>query len=386
MKDEVRIEYCKMLAYISGKYSGMFNRLSHLISELDVYKSSAKCAYINKYTRPILNKEDRGCFNAVKLRHPIIESLNKRSLSPYIPHDISLSSNGIILYGVNSTGKSSAMKSVGCNIACAQAGFFVPAESFSFSPYRSILTRILSNDNIFKGLSSYIVEMNELRSIIQRSDKYTLVLGDEVCHGTDTDSAVSLVAASIMHLCHVECSFIFATHLHQLTTLSEIQNLVIAEKLSLKHLSVAYDEQTDHFIYDRLLKDGSGESTYGIEVAAAVRIQREVIVNAMNIRNKYFNTNYSIPKPSLYNRDLILDRCNIPGCNKVAVDTHHIIYRSESSISDNLIDIDHRSNLVALCKDHHNDVHCPKGDKELIIFGYIDGILKYKYRKNLHWT
>lgn len=100
--------------------------------------------------------------------------------------------DGMLLYGTNAVGKTSLIKSIGISIIMAQAGLYVPCESLLFSPYHSIYTRILGNDNIFKGLSTFAVEMTELRTILRMADKNSLILGDELCSGTESDSALSI--------------------------------------------------------------------------------------------------------------------------------------------------------------------------------------------------
>ena len=92
--------------------------------------------------------------------------------------DVSLSEDGILLFGTNACGKSTLMKSIGLTLIMAQAGFYVPCSNFKYSPYKQIFTRILNNDNIFKRQSSFAVEMSELRGILKRADKNSLVLGD----------------------------------------------------------------------------------------------------------------------------------------------------------------------------------------------------------------
>ena len=121
-------------------------------------------------------------------RHPIIERINEKK--EYIGNDIELSEKGILLYGVNSSGKSSLMKAVGLNIIMAQSGMFVPAHEFTYEPYHHIFTRIFGSDNIYKGLSSFAVEMIELRNILKRSNKFSLILGDEICNGTESISGI----------------------------------------------------------------------------------------------------------------------------------------------------------------------------------------------------
>ncbi|MFN9955062.1 MAG: MutS-related protein, partial [bacterium] len=121
------------------------------------------------------------------LRHPIIERLITNV--EYIGNDISLNQNGILLYGINASGKSSLMKALGLAIIMVQSGMYVPATSFEFSPYHHIFTRICGNDDIYRGMSSFVVEMSELRNILQRADERSLVIGDEICCGTEAISA-----------------------------------------------------------------------------------------------------------------------------------------------------------------------------------------------------
>ena len=133
--------------------------------------------------------------------------------------------NGVLLYGINSSGKSSLMKSIGCATLMAQSGFFVSATSFRFSIFDSLFTRIVSKDNLAKGLSTFAVEMLELKNIFNRATSKSLILGDEISHSTETSSGVSIVASAILKLSKLQSIFIFATHLHQLPELEEIEKL-----------------------------------------------------------------------------------------------------------------------------------------------------------------
>ena len=130
------------------------------------------------------------------MRHCLIEHLQTNEL--YVANDISLGfdkCNGILLYGTNAVGKSSLIRSIGICIVLAQAGMFVPCSEFTYKPYCKIFTRILGNDDIFKGLSTFAVEMSELRTILNNSDENSLILGDELCSGTETNSAISIFLA-----------------------------------------------------------------------------------------------------------------------------------------------------------------------------------------------
>ena len=206
-------------------------------------------------------------FKTEELRHPIVEVINQDV--EYHPHTLELGTNlkGILLYGINSSGKSTLMKSIGINIILAQIGYFVSAKSFELSPYKSLFTRINGNDNIFRGLSSFMVEMVELMAILKRNNEHTLVIGDEICRGTEEKSANILVAYMLEKLSINKTSFITATHLHQIAEMPSVKKL---DNVKAKHLKVEYDLENDMLVYSRDLQDGQGEKFYGVQVAKFV--------------------------------------------------------------------------------------------------------------------
>lgn len=337
-------------------------RFTIRVAELDLSAGMAHLSDICVYCKPRLENTENSFVHTQALRHPIVERHTR-----YVAHDISLGENavcdGILLYGVNQTGKSCTMKSLGIAVTMAQAGLFVAAKSFRLRPYEILLTRILNNDNISRGLSTFAVEMLELRSILCRCNNRTLVLGDEVCHGTETASAVSLVGASIMHMARMHTNFIFATHLHELSTMSELQ----LPNVKQFHLSISF--QGTDIIYDRQMKEGSGVKLYGLEVARFLRVAESVMNDAYKIRDKYY-TLKTVIKQSSYNKNVYLTTCAI--CDKKAVDVHHINFQSESD-EHGLIEhmhMNHADNLVQLCEEHHNLVHDNSLPDELIILGY----------------
>lgn len=363
-----------------GALNAELNALSRDIALIDLNHGIARRSAKMSYTRPSFTDEQgTACLAAVGLRHPLVEARYS-----YVAQTISLGGNGLLLYGVNQSGKSCTMKSVGIAIVMAQAGFFVPATSFTFSPYTTLMTRILGNDNLDKGLSAYAVEMMELRSILTRCTANTLVLGDELCHGTESASAVSLVAASIEHLSRIKASFIFATHLHELSSMPEITGL---DNVAQKHLTVSFEG--NRIIYNRLMQPGSGKGLYGIEVAQHLRLPTTVVERAVTLRNKYFDDsarhNFK-SKTSRYNSNVLLMECKILECKKAGEHTHHIRFQSEADEQGFVkpgMHKNHRQNLVTLCEEHHTHVHqgTKDGKKVLVIFGYTDeGSLHYEYR------
>ena len=228
--------------------------------------SSAKVAQEFKHARPMIIdvKKDENFMQIMQLRHPLIEIQERGGI--YIPNDIVMgnrdymdvphpttvmvdvnvheghSIHGVLLYGINSSGKSSLMKSIAIATLMAQSGFFVSASVMKFSLFDSLFTRIVSKYNLAKGLSTFAIEMLELKNIFNRATIRSLVLGDEISHGTETLSGVAIVASAIIKLAKHRSIFLFATHLHQLSTMKEITTLDNVVNL---HLSVEYDEKKD---------------------------------------------------------------------------------------------------------------------------------------------
>ena len=175
--------------YENKDHKKLFNELVKLIGDIDLNCNIAKISIENVYTRPEIIDSEVSLFDGKDIRHPIVEIIQTEI--EYVPNDVSLSEDGILLFGTNACGKSTLMKSIGLTLIMAQAGFYVSCSNLKYSPYKQIFTRILNNDNIFKRQSSFAVEMSELRGILKRSDKNSLVLGDELCSGTETTSALS---------------------------------------------------------------------------------------------------------------------------------------------------------------------------------------------------
>lgn len=323
---------------------------------------------LNKPT--IVNSEDRRqeSFVTTKgLRHPIIEHVQKEI--QYIPNDITLDpiNRGMILYGINAAGKSSLMKSVGISIVMAQSGMFVASQEYTYHPYESVFTRILSHDNIYKHQSTFTVEMSELRTILQKANHRSLVLGDELCSGTESVSAISLVTAGIIHLANKQSSFLFATHLHELSKLDEIKDL---KSVMIKHLSVEYNRETKQIVYDRVLKDGSGDTLYGLEVCQSLDLDPTFLSKANDVRRKLMDMSKEIviSDRSHYNARIIKDECRI--CKRKADDVHHIIHQANADNNGIIDGTYHKNNvfnLVPLCKACHDATH----NNEIVIEGFV---------------
>ena len=208
--------------------------------------------------------------------------------------------------------------------------------------------------------------MNEFSTIINECDENTMVLGDELCSGTEIGSAIGIFIAGLEHLHNErECSFVFATHLHSITNNEHIQNM---ERLKIQHMSVVYDIADDKLIYDRKLKDGPGTNSYGLEVCKSLGMNQKFLENAYRHRNMYQseqsvealeNLSLMNSKKSKYNSEKHVIMCEL--CEKKqAVDTHHLIYQSDSNDENGYIGANHKNhkaNLASVCKDCHDHIH-----------------------------
>ena len=353
----VILNYHNFLKTMYLKYCDCLRSVSQFIAELDVIKSKAKTAIIYEYCKPDIQCGEKAYVIAENMRHAIIECLDGDC--DYVPNDINLTSDecGILLYGVNGSGKSCYSKSIGLCIVLAQSGHYVPCTKFQYTPFTKLFTRITGDDNIFKGQSSFFVEMNELKSILNCTDDKSIVIGDEVCKGTEDISAVAIVGTTIKHLLDKGTKFIFATHLHKLPTISVLKGI---SSLQIKHINVTFSDTT---VFTRKLVDGQGDLLYGLEIAHSILNNETFHHNAFKLRNELLNKSSKLvaDKRSKYNSKLYVDHCQICGSNN-NLESHHIVFQSQSNTRKN-----RKSNLVVLCNIHHDEVHSGK----LIVSGWM---------------
>ena len=389
------------------RYALLFDRVIGYVADLDVGVGSSKAAQMYKHSRPMIVDvaNDENFMQIMQLRHPLIEIQSQSGI--YVPNDIVMGNrtymdlphpksvmldlsvhdshdiNGVLLYGINSSGKSSLMKSIGLSVLMAQAGFFVAASVLKFSLFDSLFTRIISRDNLAKGLSTFAVEMLELKNIFNRATVRSLILGDEISHGTETLSGVAIVSSAIIKLSSLRSIFLFATHLHQLSTMHEIRDLKNVVDL---HLSVEYDAQLDKLIFNRVLQAGSGSSIYGLEFAKSLHMDSEFLDIANKIRKRLAKDFDELEllvkkKTSKYNKDLYLTKCVI--CGAIAEDVHHISHKSLADSSGFIghFHKDAKHNLIPLCKEHHKKIH--EGKIKVDGFVMTSSGLELKYEEQL---
>ena len=362
IKDKCTESYKLFCKELYNNQTEKFNEIIYNIEIVDYSTTNAYNSILYKYSKPIIDnsvkdKDMKSYLDMKQVRHPIIEIINEDI--KYIANDIKLGKDdedGILLYGMNSAGKSSLMKSIGLNIIMAQAGMFVPCEILKYYPYKRVFSRIPGGDDIFKGQSTFVNEISEIRNILKSADSDTLVIGDELCSGTETNSAIAIVSAGILDLIKKKSSFIFATHLHELAKMKRITEI---SELKIKHLSVKYNDEENILIFDRKLKEGAGDSIYGLEVCRSLDLEKDFIKLATTIRQEILGKEVLLKnKKSKYNSKLIMDKCNICKSND-ATETHHIRFQRDAD-ENGFIDHFHKNkkfNLIGLCEDCHDKIH-----------------------------
>uniref|UniRef100_A0A6C0JD78 DNA mismatch repair proteins mutS family domain-containing protein n=1 Tax=viral metagenome TaxID=1070528 RepID=A0A6C0JD78_9ZZZZ len=354
--------YLMIISKLENERLDDLEKLTKYIAKIDVLQCKAYLAKEYNYCCPIIDSDAESAYvSSYDLRHCLIEHIQQNEI--YVTNDLQLGGEkrGTLLFGTNAVGKTSIIRATGVAIIMAQSGLFVPCSKFIYKPYTAIYSRILGNDNIFKGLSTFAVEMSELRIILKMADENSLILGDELCSGTESESALSIFAAGLMELSKKSACFIFATHFHEILKFDEISNL---QNMSTKHMAVRYDRESDCLIYDRKLRDGSGPRIYGLEVCKSLYLEDEFLELAYSIRNKYYPENQGIlsSNKSVYNarkvKGTMCERC---GKNK-GEEVHHLQQQQDAN-EDGFIGSFHKNhpaNLEYLCEVCHDEIHKKK--------------------------
>nr|YP_010323291.1 MutS-like protein [Aquaumbra klapferi]UKP88426.1 MutS-like protein [Aquaumbra klapferi] len=344
--------YNRELKRLYFSYSELFLPLVNMISRLDVALSGAIAAIKFNYTKPCLtptkSQQTKGLIEAINIRHPLVEQLNTQE--ECVAHNISLEDKGMLIFSVNGAGKSTLLRAIGVNVILAQAGMYVAADSFKLRPYNYLVTRILGGDDLHKGQGTFEVEMRDLSTILKLANYNSLILGDEICHGTEVSSGTAILAATIERLTAAQTSFVLSTHLHQVFSL-------IDSPVQYYHLSVIQQKDLG-LIYERKLKPGPGPSQYGIEVMGHIINDKNFYNSALKYRkliswklpSRSESNSLTVFRPSKYNAQVFIDSCEICGAPAEAI--HHIQPKKLCNRR-----LNRRSNLVPVCSSCHLDIH-----------------------------
>ncbi len=244
--------------------------LAEAVATLDALVSLATVAAQYDYCRPeVLERGEEQVLEIDGGRHPVVE----RTQESFVPNGAQFSSDrrlGIIT-GPNMSGKSTYMRQVAQIALLAQVGSFVPARSVRLTPLERIFTRVGASDDIAGGRSTFMVEMDELATILEEADERSLVLLDEVGRGTSTADGLAIAQAITEHLHDaVGATTLFATHHHPLTELT--RDLEAAFTL---HFETSQEDGEVVFHHD--IAPGAADGSYGVEVATAAGVPEDVV-------------------------------------------------------------------------------------------------------------
>ncbi len=275
-------------------YSSVIRELAYSISNLDVLFSLAQAAIVNGYKKPIL--ENSSVLELKASRHPVIEK--KVGFNNFVSNDCYLrageSENSnqqlIILTGPNMAGKSTYMRQIALNVILAQIGSFVPCDFAKIGIVDQIFTRVGATDDIAQGQSTFMVEMLETSSIINRMTEKSLILLDEVGRGTSTYDGVAIAWALAEYLVkNKNPRTVFATHFHELNGLSDLYQSICNYQVTVK-------EEDGHVIFLRKVIPGGADKSYGIEVAKMAGLPKPLLERAQTIMNTMYVKSKTLPK------------------------------------------------------------------------------------------
>ncbi len=257
-------------------YINEFEETATGISIVDIIAGFTELALVGNYCRPKISD-----IKGIKIeggRHPVVERILNEG--EFIPNNVNLneSESVIILTGPNMAGKSTYLRQIALITIMAQIGSYVPAKSAEIGIIDNIFTRIGASDDLARGVSTFLAEMNETANILNNVTSRSLVLLDEVGRGTSTYDGLSIAWSVIEYLNSIseKPMVLFATHYHELTELEEYYKTVVNYNVSVK-------ETENEVIFLRDVKRGSADRSYGIEVARLAGLPEEVISRAKDL-------------------------------------------------------------------------------------------------------
>jgi DNA mismatch repair protein MutS len=269
---------------ILGGYARRMQATARQVALLDVLCALAQVAQDNGYIRPtLLGPESPRRLLIRAGRHPVIERIAFDE--PFIPNDVELDAQErqiLLITGPNMAGKSTVMRQVALIQLMAQTGSFVPADQAELCLVDRLFTRVGASDNLSRGQSTFMLEMNEAANILNNATPNSLIILDEIGRGTSTFDGISIAWAMVEHLHGLGALTLFATHYHELTQLAQ-------ELPRVRNYNVAIREQGEHLVFTRKLIPGEADRSYGIQVARLAGLPAPVIARAHEVMENLTN-------------------------------------------------------------------------------------------------
>lgn len=273
----VALEY-QVFSAVREEISAQLERLQKTaksIASLDVLASLAQTAAVNNYVCPVIGND--GVIEIKDGRHPVVEALLDDA--PFVPNDTRLDledNRCAIITGPNMAGKSTYMRQIALICLMAQVGSFVPAKSAKLGIVDAIFTRVGASDDLATGQSTFMVEMNEVSTILKNATSNSLIILDEIGRGTSTFDGMSIARAVLEFVCKKKslgAKALFATHYHELTAMEGMIDGV-------KNYSIAVKKRGDDITFLRRIVRGGADQSFGIEVAKLAGVPDSVVKRA----------------------------------------------------------------------------------------------------------
>lgn len=281
-EDKINVIEQKLFQDLILEAEGYVNQVlqnASVLAQLDCLSSFAQTAVANKYCLPTVTSD--ATIDIKDGRHPVIEKQLPVG-EEYVPNDVYLDNERqqiMIITGPNMAGKSALLRQTALIVLLAQAGSYVPASSATIGLVDKVFTRVGASDNLSKGESTFMVEMNETASILNNLSDRSLILMDEIGRGTSTYDGISIAWAIVEYL-HNHTQFrpktLFATHYHELNQLAE-------DLPRVKNFNVSVKESGNKVIFLRKLKEGGSEHSFGIHVAQMAGMPNSLVIRAHEI-------------------------------------------------------------------------------------------------------
>ncbi|MBW7992463.1 MAG: DNA mismatch repair protein MutS [Planctomycetes bacterium] len=279
---ELEQQLFEQLRRQSAQYVSRLQQLADTIAQCDCLAGLAYLARRRNYVRPKLTAGREFIINEGK--HPVLSEM----LGPqFVPNDIALTGAAgdiLIITGPNMSGKSTYIRQVALLVLMAQIGSFIPAKNAEIGLVDRIFTRVGASDELVRGQSTFMVEMNETANIINNATDKSLVILDEVGRGTSTYDGLSLAWAITEHIAgKIKCRTLFATHYHELTELAELFGNV-------KNCNVAVREWMDEVVFLHKILPGGTDKSYGIHVAKLAGLPKTILERSKEILEELEST------------------------------------------------------------------------------------------------
>jgi DNA mismatch repair protein MutS len=257
-----------------GRHIGVLEDVARRVAEVDALHGLAWAATLHGFVRPTVN--DSLTIDIRKGRHPVVEAF----LPPgeFVANDAVLDGGGhrfALMTGPNMSGKSTFLRQTALIVIMAQIGSFVPAESATIGAVDRVFCRVGASDNLARGESTFLVEMNETANILRNATERSLVIMDEVGRGTGTNDGLAIARSVTEYVIEsVKSRTLFATHYHELTDL---------EMEGLFNISMRTVETEEGIVFSRRVQNEPSESSYGIHVARLAGLPWVVVARAQAV-------------------------------------------------------------------------------------------------------